>query len=219
MNIIKQLRTKLFSKAKKVKKFPGSKNYWENRYISHGNSGPGSYGRLAIFKADVLNHFVLNNNVNHVLEFGCGDGNQLTLSEYPNYTGLDVSKEAIKICNEKFGSDETKNFFYLNNTSKVDFTGDLTLSLDVLFHLIEDEVFNDYMSMLFSSSSKFVIIYSSNYNAQTAPHVKSRKFTDWIETNISKEWKLIEKIENKYPFDLNNPSGTSISDFYIYQKL
>ncbi|MDR2439202.1 MAG: class I SAM-dependent methyltransferase [Planctomycetaceae bacterium] len=82
--------------------FPGSKRYWDNRYCQGGNSGAGSYGRLAEFKAEILNKFVTENNINSVIEFGCGDGNQLMLANYPYYIGVDVSPKAIEICRELF---------------------------------------------------------------------------------------------------------------------
>lgn len=44
-------------KNEKNDKF-NSKNYWENRYKSGGNSGAGSYSNLAEFKAEIINEFV-----------------------------------------------------------------------------------------------------------------------------------------------------------------
>jgi SAM-dependent methyltransferase len=82
--------------------FPGSKKYWDNRYCQGGHSGAGSYGQLAEFKADVLNKFVLENDIQSVIEFGCGDGNQLSLAKYPHYIGIDVSPKAIEICRKLF---------------------------------------------------------------------------------------------------------------------
>ena len=38
--------------------FPGSARYWERWYASGGSSGPGSFGQLAGFKAEVVNAFV-----------------------------------------------------------------------------------------------------------------------------------------------------------------
>ena len=38
--------------------FEGSAGYWEERYAAGGDSGRGSYGKDAAFKADVLNRFV-----------------------------------------------------------------------------------------------------------------------------------------------------------------
>lgn len=61
-----------------------STDYWESRYATGGTSGPGSSGKLAEFKAEVLNSFVRRDNVLSVIEFGCGDGNQLSLASYPD---------------------------------------------------------------------------------------------------------------------------------------
>ncbi|GAJ08100.1 unnamed protein product, partial [marine sediment metagenome] len=57
--------------------FSGSREYWESRYAGGGTSGAGSYGKPAEFKAQVLNSFVKDNGISSVIEFGCGDGNQL----------------------------------------------------------------------------------------------------------------------------------------------
>ena len=48
-----------------------------------GNSGAGSYNKIAIFKAKIMNQFVLENNIQHVIEFGFGDGAQLERAKYP----------------------------------------------------------------------------------------------------------------------------------------
>ena len=39
-------------------RFRDSKHYWEDRYASGGNSGSGSYNKLAEFKSEVINAFV-----------------------------------------------------------------------------------------------------------------------------------------------------------------
>src|SRR5262245_42492336 len=70
--------------------FPGSARYWQFRYKEGGSSGAGSYGRLAQFKSEVLNKLVAHQDVKTVVEFGCGDGNQLLTARYPQYIGLDV---------------------------------------------------------------------------------------------------------------------------------
>ena len=96
---------------------------------------------------------------------------------------------------------------------------DLTLLLDVIFHLIEDDVFEEYMTKLFDSSNKFVIIYSSNTEDNTGyegTHIKHRKFTDWVEKN-RRNWSLIQYIHNRYPYKGNEKTG-SFSNFYIFQK-
>lgn len=197
--------------------FKGTERYWEQRYAEGRDSGPGSTGHLAAFKAEILNTFVKTNKIKTVLEYGCGEGNQLELACYPNYTGLDVSPSAIALCKEKFKANKTMVFKLMSeyNGEKAE----LTLSLDVIYHLVEDDIFHQYMERLFSSSYGYVIIYSSNTdkNVLDQPrHVKHRKFTKWVERHAP-TWKLIEHIPNKYPY--NNPEGTgSFADFFIYKK-
>ena len=85
--------------------FPGSAAYWESRYAKGGSSGVGSYGRFAEFKAEVLNRFVATHSVQSVIEFGCGDGNQLALASYPWYLGYDVSATAVaRVANNSLAS-------------------------------------------------------------------------------------------------------------------
>lgn len=223
MNIKKtklwKMARKLVKGGSKKKKFPGSTKYWEQRYQENKNSGSGSYGRLAEYKAEVLNGFVKQHSIESVVELGCGDGNQLSLANYPSYIGFDVSSTAIDVCKLKFAEDASKKFYLMKdlNTKKV--KAELVLSLDVLYHLIEDKVFHKYMSQLFAISSNYVIIYSSNYDDHFAPHVKCREFTKWIDRYVSDRWQLMEKVPNRYPFDENDPDNTSMSDFYIYKKI
>lgn len=199
--------------------FPGSKNYWETRYKEGGNSGAGSYSRLAEFKADVINRFVKKNQIKTVIEYGCGDGNQLTLLNYPEYLGFDVSPTALLKCEALFEHDNTKTFKAVDAYSGE--TAELTLSLDVIYHLIEDQVFEAYMRRLFDSSSKFVIVYASNtsdHNTDaSAPHVKHRAFTEWVK-KIYPRWELVDHIPNKYPYLESDPDNTSFADFFIYEK-
>lgn len=200
-----------------------SAEYWEKRYQSGRNSGAGSYGRLAKYKAQVLNEFVAENNIESVIEWGCGDGNQLKLAKYPKYIGLDVSEKSIEICQSEFANDHTKEFIWINpvnNHVSLDIRAELSLSLDVIFHLVEDEVFEDYMKNLFNSATRFVIIYSSNMSdtGDTAEHVKHRKFTDWIGEKV-KSWRQMDYQGNPFTFDGSDADNTSFADFYIYQKI
>lgn len=215
--IVGSLLRHIYRYAKGSQAFPGSEAYWEQRYAAGGNSGEGSYSKLASFKADVINTFVAKHNVHSVIEFGCGDGNQLSLSKYPNYLGLDVSPTAIELCNEKFSSDKTKSFLLTSEYNNQ--SADLTLSLDVIYHLIEDSVFEGYMSALFSASKRYVIIYASDSNRNESSqgvHVKHRKFTDWV-TNSFPSFNLAAHIPNKYPYT-NGVEGGSFASFYIYEK-
>ena len=53
-------------------------DYWEGRYQSGGNSGSGSYNLLAQYKANFINEFLISHRIQSAIEFGCGDGNQLS---------------------------------------------------------------------------------------------------------------------------------------------
>ena len=191
------------------KKFPGSKVYWEARYSKGGNSGAGSYNILADFKAEIINNFVDRKKIQTVIEFGCGDGNQLSLAKYPQYTGFDVSETAIKMCKHRFKNDNTKTFLLYDDYS-IRHNAELTLSLDVIYHLVEDVVFEEHMNRLFQTSFKYVIIYSCDFDSDHNYHIKPRQFTKYIQENIN-GWDLLEHIPNKYP-------DSSIADFYIYSK-
>ncbi len=197
--------------------FSGSESYWKNRYKAGGNSGDGSYNQLAEFKAEILNSFVSDYGVTSVIEYGCGDGSQLSLAQYSNYIGFDVSPEALSNCLKKFEDDDTKTFNLMESYSGE--TADLTLSLDVIYHLVESDVFEDYMGKLFNSSTRYVIIYSSNSDDNpegTAAHVRHRHFSKWI-TDNKKDWKLLERIPNRHPFSGDTKEG-SFADFYFYSK-
>ena len=67
--------------------------------------------RAGSCEREFLNNFVNKNNIDSVIEFGCGDGHQLSLADYPRYIGLDVSRTAIELCSHRFLNDPTKSFF------------------------------------------------------------------------------------------------------------
>jgi SAM-dependent methyltransferase len=191
-----------------------SADYWESRYRSGGDSGAGSYNRLASFKAKFLNDFVADQRVQSVIEFGSGDGAQLALAKYPRYTGIDVSKTAIDVCRKRFANEAT--YAFLHSTEVGDeVRAELTLSLDVIYHLVEDEVFDSYMHQLFGASTKWVIIYASNEERAEAAHVRHRTFTRWIERNRP-DFDLVKVVQNPYPYDPADLLNTSFADFYVY---
>ncbi len=212
-------KTGLFGTRKKKSYVSSSRDYWDKRYLQKRTSGAGSYGRLAEYKAEVINEFVKSHNIESVLELGCGDGNQLLLARYAHYIGYDVSETAIQMCRKLFKNDNSKQFYLMDYNAGKQATAELAMSLDVIYHLIEDEVFDDYMNRLFNSAERFVIIYSSNYDGYLARHVRSRKFTVWIDQHVSDRWKLKDYIRNPFPFDEADPENTSISDFYIYETI
>ena len=195
----------------------GSAHYWEQRYKAGGNSGVGSYDRLAQFKADFLNRFVDENHIATVIEFGSGDGAQLQLAKYPSYVGTDISPTAVENCRRLFAADSTKHFMH-SDALPPGTKADLALSLDVVYHLIEDSVFDAYMRRLFLSADRFVIVYSSNVDEKwTGSHVRHRQFTRWVEARMP-HWRLHSVHRNAYPYDDRYPGQTSPADFYVFAR-
>jgi hypothetical protein len=170
----------------------------------------------AEYKAGVLNQFVRENDVRSVIEWGCGDGNQLTLAEYPQYIGLDVSATAVDRCVSRLAGDGTKSFFAYDTARFVDnaglFRADLALSLDVIYHLVEDTMFEGYMRRLFVSGQRFVVVYSTDDDRpRLGPHVRHRAFTPWVAENAP-EWELVERRERTGKTDLGE------TDFFMFAR-
>lgn len=212
-SVIERLRRRFAGKTT----FSDSASYWEQRYARGGHSGAGSYSQLADFKARFLNAYVEKHGIEHVLELGSGDGNQLTLAHYPRYTGLDISASAVAQCRERFADDDSKQFFLLG-----DYKGepaDLVLSLDVIYHLVEDTTFEDYMTRLFDHAEQRVIIFSSNVDDTSADfgtHVRQRRFSDWIERERP-VWRESEHVPNEFPYTGDHRTG-SFADFHVYER-
>lgn len=193
--------------------FPGSNDFWKKNYLNGGTSGPGSYGELAQFKAKFLNAFVRENNVLSVIEFGCGDGNQVSYFDFPNYIGIDISSRAIDMCKEK-NKKPNYSFYEYNPTFPLSRIGlgkvELTLSLDVIYHLVEKHIYLRHLQLLFESSEKFVVIYGHNSN-EFFPEdfTHPREFTSDV-SKIYSNWELIMHVKNEL---------SSWSDFYVYKKI
>lgn len=216
-NVARRIYWSLLARTRRPAPFSGSAVYWEKRYAAGGNSGVGSYALFAEFKAEVLNRFVAARDVQTVIEFGCGDGNQLCLARYPSYVGFDVSGTAVSMCCDRFSADRSKMFRLV--TEYRGERADLALSLDVIYHLVEDEVFDRYMTTLFGASDRYVIIYASDSDenhGEEAAHVRHRKFTRWIQEHVP-GWHLIEHVPNRYPYRGDYRTG-SFADFFMYER-
>lgn len=196
--------------------FTVSGAYWEARYAAGGDSGRGSRGVYARFKADVLNAFISEKNVQSAIEFGCGDGHQLALIKYPQYIGLDVSASVVARCQQMFAGDSTKSFRVIHDDQKEQ--ADMGVSMDVIYHLVEDAVFESHMKALFLASKRYVVIFANNQNggdSPDAPHMRNRRFTDWI-TQHCPDWDLDRYVPNRYP---PRADGTgSAADFFFFKR-
>lgn len=181
--------------------FESTGAYWEERYKAGRNSGPGSYGDVATFKADALNALIEREGIHRVIELGCGDGHQLGLLKGPEYVGLDISPAIIDADAKLYVNDPTKSFVAMpDGVVPEDLAvADLTLSLDVIYHIMEDDLYDAYMRSLFDLSRRWVAIFAVDEEGEELPggYMRYRKFTDWVTTN-ARDWKLAEVVDNPH---------------------
>lgn len=194
-----------------------SRNYWERRYRSGRHSGAGSYNELATYKAQVINAYVVEHRISVVVELGCGDGNQLSLAAYPFYIGLDVASTIVNSTRLRFRNDPSKAFvlYDFRRGPPDDLVGDLAVSLDVLYHLVEFEVFVKYIDDLFAVATRHVIIYSSDVNHWQASHVLSRRFAQYISLRYPC-WYLAKHLDK--PDQLRPKDGRFFAEFFMYRR-
>jgi SAM-dependent methyltransferase len=190
-----------------------SASFWEQRYASGGNSGTGSEGENAAFKAEFLNDFVVDHAVRDVVEYGCGDGRQLAFANYPKYTGLDVSATAIRMCEQRFAGDPAKEFHLLPLPWPV--AADLVLSLDVIYHLTEQDVYVQHMHDVFNSALQWVVLYTTDSDYLDPSLYSAGHVRHWpVEAYVAKAfpaWKPEDVFLNPRP-ELGG------SDFFVYRR-
>ncbi len=166
------------------------KKYWQDPYVGGGNSGAGSYNEEAAYKAFVINHWMKEYGMRRINEIGCGDGNNLFLYDVPiSYTGYDISPKAVQICEEKFHKHRNRlKYIFTSDMNMMDYEADVCLCLDVWYHQIEEQDFEDLCKLLFEVGKwKYIIIYSTDTDSQftedgtpLAKHVKFRPVLDKV---------------------------------------
>ena len=197
-------------------RFRESSKYWEDRYRLGGESGDGSRGVNAEYKASVINRFITQHDVRSLIEFGCGDGVQLEMFNASAYIGVDVSRTVIQQCRARFLGDAGKRFILAD-----DYAGecaDLSLSMDVIFHLVEDPVYNTYLDRLFAAAERYVLIYSTSADLRDTgvPHVRHRD----VAADVRKLFPQFERMaaaEESLPSPVRFDRGLP-TRFFIYQR-
>jgi hypothetical protein len=84
---------------------------------------------------------------------------------------------------------------------------ELVMSIDVIYHIIENDVYDKYISDMINSSNKYILIYSTNWeDDKWSGHVRHRKFLD----KITEHCVLLETIENEL--------DDCPADFFLFEK-
>lgn len=200
--------------------FTSSADYWQRRYSSGGNSGEGSYGKLARYKANFINQLATDLQISSVLELGCGDGNQASLLSLKHYTGVDISEKCIAACKNKFSTREwqfyiARDFFEQQPPPAYD----LTMSLDVIYHLVEDDVYEQYLQHLLSHSRKYALIYSSDFTDfdPKVPHIRHRSVSDDILRSYP-DWRIKDKFQNPLSKSPRSLDYGSFAFFQLFER-
>lgn len=185
-----------------------SNTYWENRYKKNGNSGEGSYGIHQEFKSGYINKIIPEYGIKTINELGVGDGNMLShYKGFENFIGYDVSHSVIERCKKIFS--DRDDLIFTNDINYL-IPADLTMSIDVSYHIINDDLFKNHLDMLYNMSDKYILIYSTNKDeGDGTAHVFHRKVADIFNKNYNVN--LIDK--------QCNPNGSySALCFYLYEK-
>lgn len=200
--------------------FKDSRQYWNERYARGGNSGEGSYGPLAKYKADFINHFAAEHGISSAVEFGCGDGNQAAMFNFECYLGLDINQLCIGSARKALARPgwqfQTMEEYHLAAADKVI---DLALSLDVTYHLIEDEAYTAYLNDLFGAAERYVLIYASDLDHfdPAFPHVRHRPVVKEASERFS-EWRFVRTEKNPYYRDPQSTKFGSFAQFHVFEK-
>ena len=190
-----------------------SSSYWESRYASGGNSGAGSYGDCLEHKKNVLATILHKHGICTIADFGCGDGTVIGL--FPqlgllSYTGYDVSSTALDRLRSQ-GWPSNYSFKHMQQHRKEE-GADLALSLDVFFHLVDDQVAQGYLDTLFCGAYTRVLLLSWNASIVGTTHTVGNhvRYRDVLEHAAAYPDYIMEYM---LPYQL----GTST--YYMFKKV
>ena len=182
------------------------------------DSGPGSDPENAKEWINLVNSFIIKNNIKSILDLGCGDwrlGKELNLDSV-DYVGVDVSSVII----EKIKHNEKENIKFINHDiESFDFLDvDLILIKDVLQHLKLESVKNIVDKIVVHG--KYALICNdfnkdnassdkSNYQINSGDYVYLDLTADPFNYNLTPvlDFESFVKIKRVYLFDNSNNSS------------
>jgi SAM-dependent methyltransferase len=189
--------------------------YWDGRYQQGWTPVPEKVP-LQEYKATYINNFIAFRRLKSVLDLGCGEGTQSHLMVCDRYIGADVSPTAIKKARK---ANLDKEFLVLPTDLP---SVDITISLDVIYHLVYNDDYQEYMNTLFDRAEQYVIMYTSDPNKgwpQPPTHIRHRNVVQWALDNTT-GFELYAYEKNPFPYFVGaNENTTSWSDFYVYKRL
>ena len=180
---------------------------WKNR---PNRSGSGSRGSLAKFKIDYINNFIEENNIESMIDFGCGDLQVSSQFNVGNYLGIDIieHKYPENIKAKKFKTIVSR-FDNFSHGERVE----LCTCLDVLYHILSDEAeyLKNSIQNIINHSSRYIIIYAQDSH--------NRSYNNWTNHMNNSPWRqIIESHGLKLISEQEEPKSGSTAKFFIYEK-
>jgi len=181
------------------KRFTTSDRYWQTRYRYGGNSGKGSRGMAATEKAAFVNRLCRQHGITSIIDVGCGDGHVAQGYEVDRYLGLDISPAAIELAAAANKSRPGRQFHPIDGMTPeaiaklADANSPrprLALSLDVMFHLVEDDTFSHYLAVLDSIPADWLLVQAPDVDGVAAGHVRDRAYSG----RLAPHWSLMERL-------------------------
>jgi SAM-dependent methyltransferase len=173
--------------------------YWEWRYReSNRGSGPGSERKQADHKAGYLNLLIEREHVLSVIDWGCGDGRVISRVRARIYLGLDVSESALRLCQATCGERSRWSWALFDGFTAPPLPpADLSLSLDVIFHLVDDAMYRRHLELVFGAAD-LVCIQSSNRDENGYPHVRHREFLK----DVPQGWSIVDRPDPEWESEI-----------------
>lgn len=181
---------------------------WKNR---PDNSGSGSRGSLAAFKASFINDFVKEKNISSIIDFGCGDLYNASLFNVKEYLGIDIVDHQIP---EKVLAQSFKTLTTRFDQVELDKGSDLVICLDVLYHILKDEL--EYLK----STLEKIVELSSDYIVIYAQDSRDTKFSNLYSGHLyNSPWRQILEEKNvKLIYEQEKCKPGTTAKFFVYQK-
>lgn len=185
-----------------------TRRYWNRRYQRGSGSSFEPHEGVINFETGLINEFIKKHEIKSVLDMGCGDGSVFQrLRNLPIYHGMDISSIIIARMQQKYEKDDSRMFFEPHTMP--DYYYDLVISIDTIYHLVNDHEYIDYLEKLEKKCKNYLIISSTNYNAYYGGgYIRHRAFLKDIK---DLGFKLLKKVDS--PFD------TDQCGYFVFEKL
>jgi len=158
--------------------------YWEARYRDGGCSGKGSRGAEALAKVATVQGVINRFGVTSMLDLGCGDGFVAKRLDVARYVGYDPAPTAVAACRALMPDRTFTTTLPDDVVYRPEF--DLTMSLDVLFHLVDGSEYDHHLAALLGMTTGRALVYATNHDERGAAHVLHRR---WVE-DVPPGWDL-----------------------------